>query len=361
MKKTTLLAVALTMLSAPVYAKEILRIFAWEGYVTPADLISVNTLLEEQGYDIEAKLIEPFASGPEQMFNIIRGRQCDVSFLTLNYINMQGEKTSKLLQAIDSKSPRMPNYAKLIKGLTNIPMGMSAQGPLYIPWGGGAYGIWANMKKLSDADLPLSVKDLWRDKWKGKLSLSKGQIQPNIAIVMLAVGKPPYHINNLLTAGNRAEAIDFVNKEAQEKTNLLYKQVKHFWDGVPDYSDDLLLTASYGVEIAAENAKGGRWQYVQFKEGSTVWMDTINFTKDLTGKKLEAAEIFANYFIGKEVQTRVVNDLSMVSVSTLVEKNPLLDSNADFFSAQMFWPPYDKIADNIMKGMSDTAMAAAKK
>ncbi|EDQ02269.1 hypothetical protein [Shewanella benthica] len=45
------------------------------------------------------------------------------------------------------------------------------------------------------------------------------------------------------------------------------------------------------------------------------WLDTINFVKGLEGRKLEAAQIFANYFIGKQVQTRVSQELSMVPVS----------------------------------------------
>lgn len=361
MKKLTIATTMFLIFSALAQAKDTLRVFTWEGYVTADDVKAVNKLLEAKGYDIEAKVIEPFASGPEQMFDIIRSGKSDISFLTLNYIKMQGEKTSKMLQAINTASPRLSNYEKLRKELKAIPMGMAKEGPLYIPFGGGAYGIWANMKKLKKPDLPKSVTELWDAKWKGKLSLSKGQVQPNIAIVMLAMGKSAYYINDMMIAGKRDEANKFSVGEAQKKTDLLYGQVARFWDGSPDYKDDLLLTASYGVEVATENAKGGKWEYVQFSEGSTVWMDTINFASSLTGKKLEAAEIFANYFIGKEVQTRVVNGLSMVSVSTLVDSNPIIDSNPKFFSEKMFWPPYDKIADNLMKKMSDTAMGAIKK
>ena len=172
------------------YSKDVLRIFTWSGYVSPMDIKNVNKILYEKGYDIEVKVIDTFAEGPEQMFEIIRDEQCDISFLTLNYIKMQDEKMTKLLQVINTKSERLYNYDKLRKELKSINMGMSKEGPLYIPWGGGAYGIWANMKKLNKSDLPKSVKDLWDKKWKGKISLTKGQIQPNIALVMLALDKP---------------------------------------------------------------------------------------------------------------------------------------------------------------------------
>lgn len=361
MKIKIVFAVIFMVISVIGYAKETLRVFTWDGYVVQEDIKAVNKILADKGYDIEVKVIEPFAAGPEQMFDVIRSGKCDISFLTLNYIKMQGEKTSKLLQVIDTKSPRLPNYEKLRKELKNIPMGMSNEGALYVPFGGGAYGIWANMKNIKREEVPKSVKELWNEKWKGKIALSKGQIEPNIALVMLAMDKSPYYINDLVMGGKRDVAMKFSGDEAQKKLNELYGQVKNFWDGVPDYNDEILLTASYGLEIAGENAKGGKWEYVQFKEGSTVWMDTINFMKELSGKKLEAAEIFANYFIGKEVQTRVVKGLSMVSVSTVVDSNPLIDNDPNFYSQKMFWPPYDKMADNIIKNMSDKAMKEAGK
>ena len=93
-----------------------------------------------------------------------------------------------------------------------------------------------------------------------------------------------------------------------------------------------------------------------FKEGNTVWMDTINFHKNLTGRKLEAAEIFANYFIGDKVQKRVVNDLGMISASLKYQSA----SDKGFFVPDMFWPPYQRTADNIMFIMSKNAIKQMK-
>jgi len=159
----------------PVSQADTLRVFTWEGYVEPAEVAAVNTLLKKQGYgDITVKVIDSFAQGPEQMFNVLRAGKADISFLTLNYIQMQSGKIAKLLQAVNTDSPRLSNYTKLSPALTKIPMAMSHGKPLYLPWGGGAYGIWANMDKLSPGDLPVHVNDLWDKKWKGKLALSSG-------------------------------------------------------------------------------------------------------------------------------------------------------------------------------------------
>ena len=337
---------------------ESLRVFTWEGYVEPQEVSAVNALLKEKGYsEYTVEVIQPWAEGPEHMFKVIRSGKADISFLTLNYIKMQGDKVSKLLQPIDTSSPRLSNFSKLSDALTSIPMAMIDGKPLYLPWGGGAYGIWANMDKLKEAELPNSVKDLWDKKWKGKLALSSGQVQPNIAIAALALNKAPFYLNDMATDRSKLALESESSSDIQTKMDSLYAQVGQFWPGGPDFNDpNVVLIASYGIAASAANANGGNWQLINFKEGNTVWLDTINFHKGLKGRKLEVAEIFANYFIGKAVQDRVVNGLGMVAASSLVDKNPLIDKNPNFFSVDMFWPPYKKAADNIMLLISDRAM-----
>ena len=360
-----LLLVAGFILSPLTFSKyslaEELRVFSWDGYVTKQDLEQVNRQLIKSGYrEFNAVLIPIPAEGPEQMFEVMRAYQVDISFLTLNYLKMQDDKIGRQLQPINPTSPRLSNYSKLIKELTRIPMGLNAQQkPLYIPWGGGAYGIWANMNKLKPHDLPVSVKDLWRTRWKGKLGLTIGQIQPNIVLVSLALDKPPFYINDL--AYDRKALRNEIQESSllQQKTSELYAQVGQFWQGIPDFNDPgMVLMASYGIGAYAANQAGGNWQLVNFKEGNSVWLDTINFSKNLSGRKLEAAEIFANYFIGKNVQNRVVNSLGMVAASKLADHNPLLEQNPSFFHVDMFWPPYNRSADNVMKKVSKTALKA---
>ena len=337
---------------------ESIRVFTWEGYVEPHEVAAVNALLKEKGYaDYTVEVIKPWAEGPEHMFKVLRAGKADISFLTLNYIKMQSDKIAKLLQPIDTSSPRLSNFSKLSPSLTAVPMAMRNDKPLYLPWGGGAYGIWANMDKLKASDLPTSVKDLWNKKWKGKLALSSGQVQPNIAIAALAMDKAPFYLNDMATDRSGLAKESGTNSSIQLKMNSLYAQVGQFWPGGPDFSDpNVVLVASYGIAASAVNAKGGNWRLISFKEGNTVWLDTINFHKDMKGRKLEAAEIFANYFIGKAVQERVVNGLGMVAASSLVDKNPLIDTNPNFFSVDMFWPPYKKAADNVMLLVSERAM-----
>ncbi len=360
--RNSLLIVSLFFSSFYTVQAEPLRIFTWEGYVSEEDIKTVNNLLNEKGYgEFKAEVIRPFAEGPEQMFKVMRNNSADISFLTLNYIKMQNDKIVKLLQPINTSSPRLSNYQKLSDRLTKIPIGLSNSKPLYIPWGGGAYGIWANMDKLTSDELPKSVNDLWNVKWKGKLGLSSGQIQPNIAIASLALGKAPFYLNDLAVS-RKSLANEFKsNSQLQLKMNTLYKQVGQFWSAGPDFNDpNIVLLASYGIAASAANKAGGNWQLVKFNEGSSVWLDTINFQKGMKGRKLEAGEIFANYFIGKNVQNNVVNKLGMVAASTLADSNPLIDETPNFFDIKLFWPPYKKSADNVMLKVSNSALKQAK-
>jgi len=44
------------------------------------------------------------------------------------------------------------------------------------------------------------------------------------------------------------------------------------------------------------------------KVGHMVWLDTINFVKGLTGAKVKAAEIIANYVIGKKYKLKLAKN-----------------------------------------------------
>ncbi len=342
-------------------ADNIIRVFTWEGYVIPEEVKAVNKLLKKKGYDYKVEVIKPWAKGPEHMFSIIRMynvHKVDISFLTLNYIKMQRSKIVKVLKPVNIKSPRLTNYKHLLKSLTDIGIGMDKNKHYYVPWGGGAYGIWADMKKLKKSDLPVSLTDLWHPRWKGKISLTSGQVQPNLAICFLSMGQPPFYLNDIGKNRTLLQQKGSPNSDIQKKVTGLYSQVGKFWDSGPLFSNDFLLVASYGPGAAMENAKGGKWKLLKFKEGNTVWLDTMNFHKKLKGEKLKAAEIFVNYFIGKKVQNRVVKGLGMVAASSLIKDNVLLNENPNFFEERMFWPPYVKRADNMMLTISKRAMRA---
>ena len=128
--RNLLLGAMLTLGGTMAQATEYLNIFTWDGYVAPEEVTAVNALLKEQGYDIEVRVMDTLAEGPEQMFDVIRSGDVDVSFLTLNYINMEGVPFSNLLQPINTSSPRLSNAQALLPELSAIEMGMSDAGQL---------------------------------------------------------------------------------------------------------------------------------------------------------------------------------------------------------------------------------------
>lgn len=343
--------------SNTVQAKQPLRILSWEGYVTDTDIQAVNKLLDQQGYDYSVQVIEPLAEGASQMFDVIRANDCDLAFLTLFFIKMEREQTAKLLQPINTASPRLTNYKHLQKKLTHLEMGMYGEKPLYIPWGGGIYGFYANMDKVSVP--PESVNDLWEPKWHKHYSLNGSQEWYNLGLSMMSLGDPPFYLNSLVEQGNRKKLTLFTAKrgELQRRLNSLYQGATELWEASPTLNEDLWVVSSWGPEIGQANEAGGNWQLINFKEGNMIWLDTLNIVKGVTGKKLEAAEIFANYFIGKEVQERVVSKLSMFAASSLAEENPLIDQNEDFLRSEFFVPSFHHTTHNLMEKMVKRARA----
>lgn len=350
------------LIGLPAHAEETLNILTWDGYVTPEDLSTVNALLRKEGYAIEVKVISPYAQGAEQMFALMRGGKVDISFLTLFFIKMQGEKSSKIIQPIHTDSPRLGNYKHLLPELTRIPMGMRGEEVLYIPFAGGSYGFYANRKTVSPADVPRSWNDLFAPRWRGKYSLNKSQIWYNVAIASMALGYKPYYLNDMANAGYRSRVIEETREGSPlaEKLHALYAGAGDFWDAAPTFSPQLDVVSSWGIEVAQANRDGGDWRNIAFKEGALVWMDTINFMAGLRGKKLEAAEIVANYFIGRDVQSRVARELSLVAVSKLAATNPIWKADPHFFSGGAFVPPYNTYADNLMTIMSNKALSRIK-
>ncbi len=345
----------------PAVAREPLRILTWKGYVTEQDLKEVNRRLEQEGYAYEARVITPYAEGAAQMFDIIRRGDCDIAFLTLFFIKMEQEQTAKLLKPIDVNSPRLSNYRYLDPKLTHLPIGMVNSQPLYIPWGGGIYGFYIDRSQVPEQQVPVSVGDLWKPEWKSRFSLNSAQPWYNVGLALMEIGQSPFHIYHLARAADRNALARLKRADSllQQRLTALYGQAGHFWAATPEFRKELLIVSSWGPEIARENARGGDWRLITFREGNQVWLDTINFVRELEGRKLEAAEIVANYFIGKQVQERIVRELSMVAVSTQVESNPVIDENPDSFRSDRFVPPYDKTSYMIMKALTDRAAREA--
>jgi spermidine/putrescine-binding protein len=344
-------------------AKEELRIFSWDGYVTAEDLRDVNLILSNQNINVEVKLIDTLASGPKQMFDVIRSNKCDVAFLTLFFVKMNKEVVTKLLQPININSKRLPNFKKLLPGVKKLDMGIKEGKQLYIPFGGGTYGFWANMNKVKAQEVPKSMKELWSKRWTKKISLNKTQIWYNIGLTLMSMGFKPFHINDLLLNGKRSEAIELSSPSGivQNKLNTLYGQAGNFWEGGTEFKPELEIVSSWGPEMEARNKSSNEnWKLINFKEGNMVWLDTINFMSHIKGDKLIAAEIFSNYFIGKKVQTRVVEKLSMISVSKSVKRNPRIDENSSLFKNGNFVPPYNDSANRLMQSISNRAMESIK-
>lgn len=341
----------LLLLPWQLLAVEKLRIFTWAGYVTAEDITQVNEILEKKGYNYQVEVIATKAEDADQMFSVIRNKQCDITFLTLFFIKMHGEQISRLLQPIDINSPRLSNYKNLDPELTQISMGMQSGKPLYIPWGGGIYGFFVNANKVKQQDIPTSVKDLWSSKWRNKFSLNQGQFWYNVGLTLQALDFHPFYLEQLAQKNNRSKLKELLSEHGVvlSKFKKLYNNAGGFWQSSTKFSEDLEIVSSWGPEIKSQNDKGAKWQLIDFEEGHMAWLDTINFIRGLKDEKLEAAEIVANYFINKKVQQRIVDELSMLPAAVNLESRGLLDDYPNLFSADLFVPPYSQLSYSLMQ------------
>ena len=224
MKKLVLFCI-LIILNFQLFAAQKLRIFTWEGYVTDNDITQVNKILLAKGYNFQAEVIKTKAEDADQMFSIIRNKQCDISFLTLFFIKMHGEQISRLLQPIDINSPRLTNYKYLDPELTQIKMGMQQDKPLYIPWGGGIYGFFINANKVKGEDFPRSVKDLWTTKWNKKFSLNQGQFWYNVGLSLQALDFHPFYLDQLAQKNDRRSLKKLVSKQG-----IVFNKLKQLYN-----------------------------------------------------------------------------------------------------------------------------------
>ena len=88
LKVAVSLALTSWLLFSAALQADTLKVFTWEGYFHPEEVKAVNQLLHQKGYHYQVEIIEPWAEGPEQMFNVMRSGRADITFLTLNYIIM---------------------------------------------------------------------------------------------------------------------------------------------------------------------------------------------------------------------------------------------------------------------------------
>jgi spermidine/putrescine-binding protein len=173
----------------------------------------------------------------------------------------------------------------------------------------------------------------------------------------MSLGKSPFHLYHLIQQGSREELKALMHPEGrlQVQLNLLYQNAGNLWTSATEFHPELSIVSSWGPEIQAKNEAGGDWRLIKFEEGQMVWLDTINFVKHLKGEKLAAAEVFANYFIGKKVQDRIADELSMMPALPAANKNSDLGQMQELYQEPMFVPPYDEVTYGIIKKMANVA------
>lgn len=337
-----------------------LKVLEWEGYISPF-AEDFTAYAKGKGKDITLKIVEPYITNPDQIFNAARRGEADVVTPTHNYFKMSKGKLMKTLIAIDTS--RLSNYPNITESLRNATYDENKGKKYSVPLLGGSYGLAYNVDKIKET--PASWEVLWDSANKGKFSLTNDQFEANLYITMLALGYPAESCYDI-------DKAEFDAAKVQDKLNALVANSGPFWGGMP-YADDmkeLNYVTDYWFGVADANSKGQNWKFATPKEGQTVWLDTMSISKDIESEteKLEAAYMLVDFMISPEVQKKlhemygsVIVNAKTADIMSDEQKTASFVGDPGFFKEEYFWKPLTDRTRNTYKQMWKKALETTGK
>jgi spermidine/putrescine transport system substrate-binding protein len=331
-----------------------LTVCEWEGYIMPWE-IEFKAYAKERGLDVELELYPEYLSSPEQVFNLTRGKLCDIITPTHNYFSQRNNQLFRSLLPIDfSKIPNYKNVFSILKKLKY----KEYMGKNYaIPLLGGSYGLAYNADMVQE---PTSFDVLFELANKCKITITKEQFAANFYIAILKAGYDKeniYDMDKLIISGG------FKDPKIQNNLELLYSNVctqDRFWEGEADFTKtELLYGTTYWFGVATAQKKGLNWKIAR-NVRSTVWLDTISFAQNLKDSpdKLKAAYILADFMLSSPIQEKIHKAYGVVVVNRKAKQE--LNDLSEFYRETWLWKPltirtqglYQMIHNNTMNSLN---------
>jgi len=310
-----------------------LTICEWQGYIMPWKN-EFKTYAKERGMDVELELFDEYLTSPEQVFNLARGKFCDIITPTHNYFAQRHNQLFRSLLPIDFS--KIPNYNKVFSTLKQLTY-KEYQGESYaVPLLGGSYGLAYNADKVKE---PSSFDVLFDPANKCKITITKAQFAANFYLALLKAG---YDKRTLYNMDQSIKSMAFTDPQIQNNLEQLYSNVctqDRFWDGVADFTNtELLYGTTYWFGVAAANKKGLNWK-IAHNVRSTVWLDTISFGLTLkdSPEKLKAAYILADFMLSTAIQEKIHQTYGVVVVNQKAKQE--LNDLSEFYQEQWLWQP----------------------
>ena len=310
-----------------------LTVCEWQGYIMPWES-EFKIYAKARGMNVDLELYPEYLYSPEQVFNLVRGRVCDVITPTHNYFSQRHNQLFRSLLPIDFS--KIPNYANVSSILKNLKY-KEYEGDSYaVPLLGGSYGLAYNADKVPE---PTSFDVLFDPANKCKITLTKEQIAANLYIAILKSG---YDKKNIYDMDGKIISGAFKDLKIQHNLEILYRNVctqDRFWHGEADFTKpDLLYGTTYWFGVATAKKKGLNWR-IAHNVRSTIWLDTISFVTTLKDSpdKLKAAYILADFMLSAPIQERIHQTYGVVVVNKKVKQE--LNDLSKFFREAWLWKP----------------------
>ncbi len=310
-----------------------LTICEWKGYIMPW-ANEFESYAKANGLDVELVLYPEYLSSPEQIFNLVRGRQCDVITPTHNYFSQRNNQLFRSLMPLDYS--KIPNYADVFPTLKNLNYKKFQGNNFAVPLLGGSYALAYNADKVPE---PTSFDVLFEPKNKCKITLTKSQFATNFYLAILKAG---YDADRIYNMDEMISSRSLNDKGIEANLERLYKNVcaqDRFWLGEADFTKpELLYGTTYSFGVAAAQKQGVNWK-IAHNVRSTVWLDTISFVPTLQNspKKLAAAYLLANFMLSEAIQEKIHQAYGVVVVNKKAEQE--LKDLSEYYDESWLWQP----------------------
>jgi len=341
--------------SFPVIAETTkLTVCEWKGYIMPWEK-EFKAYAKERGMDVDLELYPEYLSSPEQVFNLVRGKLCDIVTPTHNYFSQRNNQLFRSLLPIDFS--RIPNYSNVSSTLKKLKYKEYMEQNYAVPLLGGSYGLAYNADKVQE---PTSFDVLFDPANKCKITITKEQIAANFYIAILKSG---YDKKNIYDMDKLIVSKGFKDPKIKSNLEQLYNNVcsqERFWVGEADLSkSELLYGTTYWFGVATAKKKGKNWK-IAHNVQSTVWLDTISFVPTLkdSPNKLKAAYILADFMLSTPVQERIHKEYGVVVVNKKAQQE--LKNVPQFFSEAWLWKPLTTRTQGVFHLMHNKALETLK-
>lgn len=310
-----------------------LTVCEWEGYIMPWEN-EFQTYAKERGMDVDLELYPEYLSSPEQIFELARGKLCDVITPTHNYFAQRNNQLFLSLLPIDFS--RIPNYKNVFPIFKNLKYKEYMGENYAIPLLGGSYGLAYNADKVAE---PTSFDVLFDPANKCKITITKAQFAANFYIAILKAG---YDHKRIYDMDKMILSFGFKDPKIQKNLQLLYRNVctqNRFWEGEADFAKaELLYGTTYWFGVASAQKKGLNWK-IAHNVRSTVWLDTISFVPTLKDSpdKLKAAYILADFMLSKPIQEKIHKAYGVAVVNRKAKQE--LKDFSTFYNEEWLWKP----------------------